>query len=83
MVRILRPERVRDTIADALTDRTTERVARLPSDLFLWGACGAILGSIGLHAGGRRHTALFVEQLAPMLLILGLYNRIMRARLRD
>jgi len=52
--------------------------AKLPSDLFLWAACGSIVGSLGLQATGRRHLALFVGQWVPTLLILGLYNKIVK-----
>jgi hypothetical protein len=59
--------------------RTIEDVtARMPSDVFLWGAVGSIVGSLCLYEAGRKHEALFVGQWAPTLLILGLYNKIVK-----
>ncbi len=59
--------------------RTIEQqTAKLPSDLFLWAACGSIAGSLLLKATGRDHASLFVGQWAPTLLILGLYNKLVK-----
>ena len=55
-----------------------ERTAELPSDLFLWSAAGAILGSLTLRMMDRKDDAQFVGQWAPTLLILGLYNKIVK-----
>lgn len=55
-----------------------EFTAQLPSDVFLWAAGASILGSLSLMASGNRHGALFVGQWAPTLLILGLYNKIVK-----
>jgi hypothetical protein len=64
--------------------RTIEtQTARLPSDLFLWAAGGAILGSLGLQIMGERKMSLFVGQWAPTLLILGLYNKIVKVAGHD
>ncbi|MBL9090447.1 MAG: hypothetical protein JNL96_04445 [Planctomycetaceae bacterium] len=54
------------------------RTARLPSDVFLWAAAGSIGLSLGLQAVRRRHLSLFVGQWAPTLLILGLYNKLVK-----
>ena len=40
--------------------------------------CGAGLVSLGLHLAGRKDHALFVGQGVPTLLILGLYNKIVK-----
>ena len=61
-------------VARAIEDQT----AKLPSDTFLWAAGGAILGSLALMLAGRKDTANFVGQWAPTLLILGLYNKIVK-----
>jgi hypothetical protein len=55
-----------------------EQTAKLPSDLFLWGAIGSIGCSLLLQASDRKQDALFVGQWAPTLLILGLYNKIVK-----
>lgn len=55
-----------------------QQTAKLPSDTFLWAAAGSILGSLVLQAMGKREQANFVGQWAPTLLILGLYNKIVK-----
>jgi hypothetical protein len=55
-----------------------EQTAKLPSDVFLWAAGASILGSLALKLSGREHQSLFVGQWAPTLLILGLYNKIVK-----
>jgi hypothetical protein len=71
--------------------RTIEKqTAKLPSDVFLWAAGAAILGSLALQVrkpsrtafltGSRRSGELstFVGQWAPTLLLLGIYNKIVK-----
>lgn len=59
--------------------RTIEHyTAQMPSDWFLWAAGGSIAASLTLQALGRKHDALFVGQWAPTLLILGLYNKVVK-----
>jgi hypothetical protein len=74
-------------------DRTTERqqhsegavargieqqTAKLPSDTFLWLAVGAMATSATLQMMGNKHVSLFVGQWAPTMLILGLYNKMVK-----
>ena len=59
--------------------RTIEQqTAKLPSDTFLWAALGSIGVSIVLMATGNEKKANFVGQWAPTLLILGLYNKMVK-----
>lgn len=55
-----------------------EQTAKLPSDTFLWAAGGAIAGSLTLKMLGRHQDALFVGQWVPTMLILGLYNKLVK-----
>ncbi len=55
-----------------------EETAKLPSDIFLWAAGGAILGSLALKTSGKDHQALFVGQWVAPFLILGLYNKLVK-----
>jgi hypothetical protein len=55
-----------------------EQTAKLPSDVFLWAAGGSIIGSLALQMMGEEKKALFVGQWAPTLLILGLYNKLVK-----
>lgn len=73
------------------------RTSKLPSDLFLWAAGAAIVGSLafqvigmtrkvnriggifgGLNAQPKAPLAMFVGQWAPTLLLLGVYNKIVK-----
>lgn len=69
-----RVEHAEGTIARAIEQQT----AKLPSDVFLWAAGASIIGSLALQFSGRRHESLFIGQWAPTLLILGLYNKIVK-----
>ncbi len=61
-------------LATAIEDQT----AKLPSDTFLWAAGACILGSLALKVMNRDDDAHFVGQWAPVLLILGLYNKVVK-----
>ncbi len=61
-------------VAKAIEDQTS----KLPSDWFLWAAVGSMVGSAALLAARRQHEGLFVGQWAPTLLILGLYNKLVK-----
>lgn len=52
--------------------------AQMPSDWFLWAAGASILGSLTLQCLGRKEDAQFVGHWAPTLLILGLYNKVVK-----
>ena len=58
--------------------RIEEQTAKLPSDTFLWAAGVSIAASAVLQAMGNRHASVFVGQWAPTLLILGLYNKLVK-----
>ena len=68
------PEHREGSVARAIEEQT----AKLPSDTFLWLACGSIAASLALKFMGREKDANFVGQWAPTLLILGLYNKIVK-----
>ncbi len=55
-----------------------EQTARLPSDAFLWSAVAAIGVSALLQIGGARQLSNFIGQWAPTILILGLYNKLVK-----
>lgn len=62
--------------------RTTQMIerqtSRLPSGTFLTLAFGSIAASAWLMGTGRRQFANFVGQWAPTLLIMGLYNKLVK-----
>jgi hypothetical protein len=55
-----------------------QQTAKLPSDLFLWAAGGAIIGSLVLKSQKRDSDALFIGQWAPTFLLLGIYNKLVK-----
>ena len=60
-----------------------EQTAKLPSDAFLWAAVGSIGLSLALQVMGKKETANFIGQWAPTLLILGLYNKLVKVAGHD
>jgi hypothetical protein len=65
--------------AEGRVAKTIEKqTARLPSDTFLWMAVGTMAASASLHLMGNKQVSLFVGQWAPTLLILGLYNKLVK-----
>jgi len=65
--------------AEGPVARTIEHyTAQMPSDWFLWAAGASIVGSLTLQCLGRKEDAQFVGHWAPTLLILGLYNKVVK-----
>lgn len=67
------------TVARSIEQQT----AKLPSDTFLWAALGSIGLSLALQVMGEEKKANFVGHWAPTLLILGLYNKIVKLQGSD
>lgn len=61
-----------------LTRMMEEQTSRVPSDFWLFAACGSIAASLACKMAGHKHEALFVGQWAPTFLILGLYNKLVK-----
>jgi hypothetical protein len=55
-----------------------EYTAALPSDTWLWLGYGSIAASLALRAMGRKHDAIFVGMWAPVFLIHGVYNKLVK-----
>jgi hypothetical protein len=55
-----------------------EQTAKLPSDTFLWAAVASMATSATLQMMGNKDASVFVGQWAPTLLILGLYNKLVK-----
>lgn len=55
-----------------------QQTAKLPSDLFLWAALGSIAVSLFCQVNGKEKTANFIGHWAPTILILGLYNKLVK-----
>ncbi len=67
------------TIARTIEQQT----AKLPSDTFLWTALGSIGISLVLQLMGEEKKANFVGHWAPTILILGLYNKLVKLQGSD
>jgi hypothetical protein len=67
------PPRTEGPVAKAIERQTS----KLPSDIFLWGAIG-FLGVSAIRNMSRRGGGQFMAQLAPALLLLGVYNKLVR-----
>jgi hypothetical protein len=74
MVRFMKPEFAEGRVARTIEEQT----AKMPSDLFLWAAGAAVLGSLALQIAGRKQESNFVGEWVPTILILGLYNKIVK-----
>jgi hypothetical protein len=60
------------------TKMIESQTARLPSVAFLGAAIGAMVVSWLLLGAGRRDLANFIGQWAPTILIMGLYNKLVK-----
>jgi hypothetical protein len=67
------------TVARSIEQQT----AKLPSDTFLWTAIGSMGVSLALKLSGKDHAANFIGQWAPTMLILGLYNKVVKLQGSD
>lgn len=65
--------------AEGASTKAIEKVTtKIPSDAFLFTAIGCIGVSAALQLTGHKKTSLFVGQWVPTILILGLYNKIVK-----
>lgn len=55
-----------------------EQTAKLPSDLFLWAAVGAIGTAAVLEFSGNHEKSQFVGQWVAPFLLLGVYNKLVK-----
>lgn len=66
-----------------ITVAVENRTSRLPSIAYLIGGVGALALSAGLMCCGRRRASIVVGQLASPLLIMGLYNKLVKTQGHD
>ncbi|MFL5740958.1 MAG: hypothetical protein ACJ75B_12120 [Flavisolibacter sp.] len=60
-----------------------EQTSKLPSDVFLWTAIGAIAVSLTLQITGGKHRSLFFGQWVAPFLLLGIYNKLVKLEGHD
>ena len=66
-----------------VTKTIEKQTAKIPSDVFLFAALGAMAVSAGLKIAGQKHSALFVGQWAAPFLLFGIYNKIVKVEGSD
>ena len=66
-----------------ITVAVENRTSRIPSMAYLIGGLGALALSTGLMLCGRRRASIMVGQLASPLLIMGLYNKLVKIQGHD
>src|SRR5690606_2575391 len=60
-----------------------EQTAKLPSDTFLWASVTAMASSLTLKLFKQDHLALFIGQWAAPVLLLGIYNKLVKLEGHD
>lgn len=61
-----------------VTKKIEKQTSKISSDNFLFAAGGIILLSLALRAMGKEHKSLFFGQWVAPLLLLGVYNKIVK-----
>jgi hypothetical protein len=67
----------------SIAKRIERQTSRIPSDVFLWGALGAMGISLVLAIARQGKAATFVGQWVPTALLFGLYNKIVKVAGHD
>lgn len=70
----INPYREEGKVAKAIESQTS----KIPSDAFLWVAAGVMTASLTLKVLRKNNTALFIGQWAAPILLMGLYNKIVK-----
>ncbi|KYF53877.1 hypothetical protein [Sorangium sp. So ce854] len=61
-----------------VTTKIEERTARVPSGAYLGLAIGSMVLSAGFMLAGKKQIANFVGQWVPSLLVIGIYNKLVK-----
>ena len=73
------PQQREGKVARAIEEQT----AKLPSDVFLWAAVGAMACSLTLKLMKNDETALFIGQWSAPFLLFGIYNKLVKQQGHD
>jgi len=68
------PEHRESAVAKTIESQT----AKIPSDLFLWVGIGFMAVSLGLQLAGRQKASNFIGHWPTNILIMGLYNKLVK-----
>ena len=63
---------------DKVTTAVERQTAKIPSIGFLGLAVGSMAASLGFLLADKKHIANFIGQWAPTILIMGLYNKVVK-----
>jgi hypothetical protein len=63
---------------DAFTRVIEHQAAKVPSEVFLFAALSSMVASAGLQLAGRESASRFIGMWAPALLIMGVYNKLVK-----
>ena len=70
--------------SEGIVARTIEeQTAKLPSDIFLWGALGSIGLSLYFELNGETQKSTFVSRWVSPFLLLGVYNKLVKLQGSD
>lgn len=75
----LNPEHREGKVARAIEEQT----AKLPSDVFLWTGIGFIVLSAAFQIAGKQKLSNFIGHWPANILILGLYNKLVKLEGHD
>lgn len=62
----------------SLTRMTEQETGKIPSMAYLGAAVGSMAVSAALQVAGKERLSLFIGQWAPSLLVIGLYNKLVK-----
>lgn len=60
-----------------------KQTAKIPSDVYLWAAVGTMALSLSLFLSKKKTASIFFGQWAPSLLVIGLYNKLVKLEGHD
>ena len=75
----LKPEHREGPVARAFEEQT----AKLPSDIFLWVGIGFMAVSAALQIAGRKKESNFIAHWPTNILLMGLYNKLVKLQGHD
>ena len=61
-----------------MTQAIESKTGKVPSGTYLGFAIGSMIASAAFMLAGKRHVAMFIGQWVPSLLVIGLYNKVVK-----
>lgn len=72
------PVRRAEHLEDMFTMLIEQQAAKIPSSIFLISGLGAMFASLAFELGGNTRVSRFVGLWPPVLLVMGLYNKLVK-----